>query len=61
MRRWTWFVRGYYADDVKPPKKPGDLAIEIGGMGHAALAVDVAALEKREDIGEIVGPFEVPR
>ena len=58
MSSWKWFVRGYYADDVKPPKKPGDLAIEIGGMSREALSMDVAALERREDIGEIVGPFQ---
>ena len=61
MNRWTWFVRGYYADDVEPPKRPGELAIEIGGVSREALAMDVAVLEKREDIGEIVGPFSAPR
>jgi hypothetical protein len=54
-------VRGYYADTVKPPKVPGELAIEIGGLSREALAMDVAVLEQREDIGEIVGPFRAER
>jgi hypothetical protein len=60
-RTWPWLVRGYYADNVKPPKRPGDLAIEIGGLTRQALDMDLAVLRRRPDIGEIVGPFEVPR
>jgi hypothetical protein len=56
--RWRWYVRGYYADTVAPPKVPGELAIEVGGVSREALALDVEVLERREDIGEIVGPFE---
>jgi hypothetical protein len=58
VTRWRWFVQGYYANDVKPPKVAGELAIEIGGVSREALAMDVDILERRADIGEIVGPFE---
>lgn len=58
-RRWRWLVQGYYAEHVEPPRVPGELAIEVGGASPGALAADLAALERREDIGEIVGPFEV--
>jgi hypothetical protein len=46
---------------VKPPKVAGELAIEIGGVSREALAMDVDILERRADIGEIVGPFEAAR
>jgi hypothetical protein len=52
-------VQGYYSEHVAPPKRPGELAVEIGGVSREALAMDLAALERREDIGEIVGPFPV--
>jgi hypothetical protein len=54
---WTWFVRGYYADDVKPPKQPGAFAIEVAGVSREALAMDLKILQEREDIGYIEGPF----
>jgi hypothetical protein len=60
MRRWTWFVRGYYATDVAPPKTPGALAIEIGGTSREALDMDLRVLREREDIGQIDGPYPVP-
>ncbi len=60
MRGWTWFVRGYYGEGAKPPKKSGELAIEVGGVSRGALEMDIAALERRPDIGEveILGPFD---
>jgi len=56
--RWRWFVEGYYADDVAPPKEPSGFAIRVGGVTREALRRDVEALERRPDIGEIVGPYE---
>lgn len=58
---WTWWVQGYYASDVQPPKVPGELAIEIGGESEEALDMDVKVLQLRPDIGEIVGPFRWSR
>lgn len=57
-QRWTWFVRGYYADDVKPPKKAGELAIEVGVDSRHALDMDILVLQERADIGEVevIGP-----
>lgn len=62
MSGWSWFVRGYYADDVRPPKTAGELAIEVGGASREALSTDIGALERRADIGEveILGPFDPP-
>lgn len=60
MRRWSWLLRGYYGPEAEWPKVPGDLAIEVGGHTREALAMDLAALESRVDIGEIEGPFEAP-
>lgn len=50
---YKWFVRGYYNDTVKPPKKPGALAIEVGSPLREGLDMDIVALETRKDIGVI--------
>lgn len=57
--KWKWIVRGYYTQDVEPPKTPGGFAIEIGGVSREALQMDLDVLYKRPDIGEIEGPFQV--
>lgn len=59
-RKWKWFVRGYYADDVKPPKTPGNLALEVGHMSDWGKDLEVKIFEEREDIGrvQVLGPFE---
>lgn len=60
-RRWSWFVEGYYTQDVKPPKEPGGLSIRVGGISREALELDRQILEEDPEIGEIIGPFEIPR
>lgn len=52
-RGWSWIVRGYYADDVAPPKRPGDLAIEVGTTNRGQAEMDEAVLRGRPDIGEV--------
>lgn len=51
---FTWHVRSYYNDTVKPPKKPGKFAIEVGGGNREALSLDIEILKNRDDIGRIV-------
>lgn len=46
-------MRAYYADDVKPPKVPGALAIETQHKTEASLNIEVAAARSRSDIGRI--------
>lgn len=60
MAVWRWRVRGYYADNVKPPKRPGDLALEVGLAGDSAKDLEVKIFEGREDIGRVMvlGPFD---
>jgi hypothetical protein len=60
VRHWRWRMQGYYGAAAKPPRVPGELAIEVGGDSRDALEADRLVLERRPDIGEIVGPFEVP-
>lgn len=50
---WDWVVRCYYADDVKPPKKPGDLAIETVHKGDVSKDMEVAVAKARPDIGVV--------
>lgn len=52
-QEYEWFVRGYYNDTVKHPKKPGALAIEVGSYTREGLDMDIAALETRKDIGVV--------
>jgi hypothetical protein len=50
---WDWVVRCYYADDVKPPKRPGGLAIETVHRGDHSKDMEVAVAEARDDIGVV--------
>jgi len=52
--RWKLHMRSYYNDTVKPPKQPGALAIEVGGMTREALELDISVSHKRTDIGRVV-------
>jgi hypothetical protein len=52
-RRWDYLVQGYYNDTVKPPRKPGALALEVGVMGESARDQEVSVFESREDIGRV--------
>lgn len=51
---WSYHVSGYYADDVELPKRPGDLACEIGCANAGVAALEVSTFRRRADIGEIV-------
>ena len=53
MSEWKWTVRCYYANDVKPPKVPGDLAIETRHKTDASKEMEVRAGESRSDIGRV--------
>lgn len=59
MKQWKYLVRGYYADDVRPPKVPGELAIEIGCGDELARDMELRVFEVRPDIGEVdvIGPL----
>lgn len=46
-------MAAYYADDVEPPKPPGDLAIQTWADSESALKMDVDAANRREDIGRV--------
>jgi hypothetical protein len=48
-----WVVRAYYANDVAPPKKPGDLAIEVLWTDEAGARMEEAAAWSRGDIGRV--------
>lgn len=50
---WRYLVRGYYADDVKPPKVPGALAFETKHKSETSRDIEVAAARSRADIGRI--------
>jgi hypothetical protein len=50
---WDWVVRCYYADDVKPPKVPGALAIETVHKGDSSKDIEVAVGHARSDIGRV--------
>lgn len=52
-RRWKWKIVGYYANDVKPPKKPGGKAVETVHTDDQSKDLEVKVFEKREDIGHI--------
>lgn len=51
--KWDFLIAGYYNDTVKPPKKPGNLALEVGVNSEAARDLEVKIFEEREDIGRI--------
>lgn len=50
--RWSFLVGGYYGPKAKPPKVPGELAIEVGHMTRHGAETELEILEAREDIGE---------
>jgi len=55
-----YFARGYYADDVKPPKRPGRLALAVELGTKWALDMEVSVFEARPDIGRVESG-ELPR
>lgn len=50
---FPYYVRGYYADDVKAPKTPGALAFETKHGNITSRDHERAAAESRKDIGNI--------
>lgn len=52
-RGWDWVVRCYYADDVDPPKVPGELAIETVHKGDSSKDMEVLVASRRGDIGRV--------
>lgn len=53
MSDWKWKVSCYYADDVRPPKKPGELAQETIHRDDHTKDVEVHVAKSRIDIGKI--------
>lgn len=55
-----WLVSGFYAEDVKPPKKANELAIEVWCGDEGVRDLEVSVLKERDDIGTVtsqkVGP-----
>lgn len=45
--------RAYYAADVKPPKKPGDLAIEVRWTTERDRDMEAELANNRNDIGRV--------
>lgn len=54
---WKWTVLCTYNDTVKPPKRPGDLAIETVHADDASKDVEVAAAKSRGDVNVEVFPY----
>lgn len=52
-RDWPFYCAAYYADDVKRPKRPGELAIETKHRNEASLIAEVQAARSRKDIGRV--------
>ncbi len=53
MTQWDWQVTCYYADDVEPPKRPGELAIRTVHNSDHSKDMEVAAGNRRPDIGRV--------
>lgn len=51
--KWRWRVTLYYKYDVKPPKEPGGLAIQVVLVDDVAKDLEVKVAEGRNDIGRI--------
>lgn len=54
MSYYDWRVGMYYADDVKPPKTPGGLAIQTCHAGEPSRDMEIRAAKSRSDLGKIV-------
>lgn len=49
-----WFVSGYYAEDVKPPKKPHELALKVWCGSEHVRDMEVEIFKNRSDIGDVI-------
>lgn len=50
---WKWKVTAYYSDDVKPPKKPGGLALQTVHKDDLSKDMEVRIFKARKDIGVV--------
>jgi len=57
---WRWVVSCYYGEAAKPPRQPGDLAIETVHKTDVSKDIEVAAAQSRPEIGRIVVAPLVP-
>jgi hypothetical protein len=48
-----WKLRFYYAQNVKHPKRPGDLALETVHTEEWSRDMEIEVGKKRSDIGKI--------
>jgi len=48
--RWKWRVTCTYNDTVKPPKRPGMLAIQTVHADEVSKDIEIAAAERRGDV-----------
>ena len=53
MERDRWHAAGYYNDTVKPPKQPGELAIQVWAETRDVLQIELDVFRDRSDIGEV--------
>lgn len=54
MNQWKWVVAAYYNDTVKPPKKPGELAMKTVHKDYVGKDIEVDIFNKRDDIGDVI-------
>lgn len=52
--RTYWQVSIYYAQDVKPPKRPGDLAISVRCYSEGVRDMEIHTAWTRTDVGEVI-------
>jgi hypothetical protein len=51
---WDFGMEAFYANGVKPPKKPGESAVKTRHKTDVSLLMEVQAAKSRKDIGKIV-------
>lgn len=52
--QFPYFVKVYYGEKAKPPKVPGELAIETKHATEASRDFEIEAAHSREDVGEVI-------
>jgi hypothetical protein len=45
-----WIVRLFYNDEAKPPRRPGELAIETTHTTVSSMQMELTAAERRDDV-----------
>lgn len=51
---WQYKIQGFYSDNVKSPKIPGQFAIEVLTADSFARDMEITAFKSRDDIGKII-------